>query len=66
MSDSDLTPEGRLLAATLVILVVMAGLAAADVASDLGEGATLGHVLVELGIVAVGLVGAGLRPACGP
>lgn len=42
----------------LVAFTAVALLAALDLASDLGEGATLGHVLAEGGLFVVGFVGA--------
>ena len=48
-----------MLVVTLVAFLATAALAAIDILSDLGEGATGGHVLIETGILAAGLVGAG-------
>jgi len=57
---SNITSEGRLLATITASFLVMALLAALDIGSDLREGTTSGHVLVEAGILLVGFVGAGL------
>lgn len=46
------------LAATFVAFAVIAVLAAIDVAMDLRAGGALGHVAVELGVVALGATGA--------
>lgn len=51
------TSEGRVLGGLLVALCLVTILAGVDVASDLQHGATLEHVLAELGVVIVGLVG---------
>jgi DNA-binding CsgD family transcriptional regulator len=58
LGGRNLTSEGRLFTATLVAFAVVALLAALDLASDLGEGTTIGHVLAEGGVFVVGLVGA--------
>ena len=58
MGRSDLTSEGRLLAAVLVAFVAVALLAALDVASDLRDGTTSGPVIAEGSIFLVGLIGA--------
>ncbi|MEZ4364084.1 MAG: LuxR C-terminal-related transcriptional regulator [Kofleriaceae bacterium] len=60
MSSPNLTSEGRRLTGVLVAFAVVALLAALDLASDLGEGTTLGHVLAEGGVFLVGLLGAAL------
>lgn len=60
MRDADVTSERPLLVATLVAFVSMAGLAAADLSSDLQEGTTAGHVTAEGAILVVGFLGAGL------
>lgn len=44
----------------LTAFAAMALLAAIDLASDLGEGTTIGHVLAEAGVLGVGMIGAGL------
>lgn len=44
----------------LVAFIAMALLAAFDLASDLGEGTTVGHLLAEGGVLLVGMLGAGL------
>jgi DNA-binding NarL/FixJ family response regulator len=58
LGRQNLTSEGRLLAGVLVAFAVVALLAAVDLASDLGEGTTVGHVLAEAGVFVVGLLGA--------
>lgn len=60
MSGPHTTSEGRLLTGVMVAFALVALLAALDLASDLGEGTTLGHVLAEGGVFLVGIVGAGL------
>ncbi|MFO0711154.1 MAG: LuxR C-terminal-related transcriptional regulator [Sandaracinus sp.] len=57
MRANELTSEGRLLTGVLVAFVLTASLAAWDLASDLGEGTTLTHLLAEGGVFLVGLVG---------
>ena len=56
----ELTSERRLLVGVLVAFTAVAVLAAVDLASDLREGTTVGHVLAEGGVVLVGLAGAAL------
>ena len=58
MDSQNLTSERRLLTGVLVASAAIALLAALDLASDLRQGTTVGHVLVEGGISAVGLLGA--------
>jgi DNA-binding CsgD family transcriptional regulator len=58
LGGPNLTSEGRLLTGVLVAFAVVALLAALDLASDLGEGTTVGHVLAEGGVFVVGLLGA--------
>lgn len=58
MARQDLTSEGKLLVGVFVAFVAVALLAALDVASDLSEGTTVGHVLAEGGVVFVGMLGA--------
>lgn len=58
MGRQNLTSEGRLLTGVLVAFAAVALLAALDLASDLAEGTTVGHVLAEGGVFAVGLLGA--------
>jgi DNA-binding CsgD family transcriptional regulator len=58
LGGQNLTSEGRLLTGVLVAFAVVALLAALDLASDLGEGTTVGHVLAEGGVFVVGLLGA--------
>jgi DNA-binding CsgD family transcriptional regulator len=55
---SELTSEGRVLAGVLVAFAAVAVLAALDVVSDLREGTDPGHVIVEVSMVLVGMVGA--------
>jgi DNA-binding CsgD family transcriptional regulator len=54
----ELTSEGKLLVGVLVAFVAVALLAALDLASDLREGTTVGHVVAEGGVFLVGLLGA--------
>ncbi len=54
----ELTSESKLLAPVLAGFAAVALLAALDVAADLRQGTTLGHVLVESAVLLVGLVGA--------
>lgn len=58
MSKEDFTSEKPLLGATVAAFIVMVGLAASDLVSDLREGTTVGHVLAEAGILLVGFIGA--------
>lgn len=58
MARHDLASEGRLLLGVLVAFVAVALLAAFDLASDLAEGTTVGHVVTEGGVFFVGLLGA--------
>ncbi len=58
MRRHELTSEGKLLVGVLVAFVAVALLAALDVAADLREGTTVGHVVAEGGVVLVGLLGA--------
>ncbi len=60
LNDSDLTSERRLLTLTLLAFLLMTCLAAVDLVSDLREGTTISHVLVEGAILLVGFLGAGL------
>lgn len=53
-----LTSEGRLLIGVIAAFAAVAVLAATDLATDLGEGTTLGHVVAEGSVVLVGLLGA--------
>ncbi len=57
MKDSNFIPEGKLLAGVLVAFLAVAVLAAIDIFSDLGEGTTLSHVVSEIGVLLVGLIG---------
>lgn len=59
MGRRELTSEGKLLVGVLVAFVAIALLAALDLASDLREGTTVGHVVAEGGVFFVGLLGAG-------
>jgi DNA-binding CsgD family transcriptional regulator len=54
----ELTSEGKLLVGVLVAFVAIALLAALDLASDLSEGTTVGHVVAEGGVFVVGMLGA--------
>jgi DNA-binding CsgD family transcriptional regulator len=58
LGAQNLTSEGRLLTGVLVAFAMVALLAALDLASDLGEGTTVGHVLAEGAVFVVGLLGA--------
>lgn len=58
MGSEQLTSDGRLLGGVVVAFAATAVLAGLDLASDLGEGTTVGHVLAEGGVVLVGLAGA--------
>ena len=58
MGRHELTSEGKLLVGVLVAFVAVALLAALDLASDLREGTTIGHVVAEGGVFLVGMVGA--------
>lgn len=53
----DLTSEGRLLAGVLVAFLAVALLAGLDLATDLREGTTAGHVVAEGGVILVGMLG---------
>lgn len=57
MQDDNFTSEGRVLGGLLVAFFLVTVLAGVDVASDLRQGTTLEHVLAEVGVVVVGLVG---------
>jgi DNA-binding CsgD family transcriptional regulator len=57
LRDDGLTSEGRGFGVLLVAFVLVAVLAGVDVASDLAQGTALVHVLAEVGVVVVGLVG---------
>ncbi len=57
MRDDGFTSEGRLLGGLLAAFGLVTVLAGVDVASDLRHGTTLEHVLAEVGVVVVGLVG---------
>ena len=58
MGRHELTSEGQLLAGVLAAFVAVALLAALDLASDLREGTTVGHVAMEGGVFFVGMLGA--------
>lgn len=58
MGRHELTSEGKLLLGVLVAFVAVALLASLDLAFDLGEGATVGHVVAEGGVSLVGMLGA--------
>ncbi len=55
--QADPTHDRRLLSGLLAAFVAVAALATVDVASDLREGTTLRHVLFELVVIVVGLLG---------
>jgi len=57
LHDDDFTSEGRVLGGLLVAFFLVTALAGVDVASDLRQGTTLEHVLAEVGVVVVGLLG---------
>lgn len=59
MGRHELTSEGKLLVGVLVAFAAITLLAALDVASDLSEGTTIGHVVAEGGVFFVALLGAG-------
>lgn len=58
MGRHEFTSEGKLLVGVLVAFVAIALLAALDLASDLREGTTVGHVVAEGGVLFVGMLGA--------
>lgn len=58
LTRHDRTSEGKLLVGVLVAFVAVALLAALDLATDLREGTTVGHVVAEGGVLIVGMVGA--------
>lgn len=60
MGESDFTSGRPLLTLTLVAFLLMACLAAVDLASDLRAGTTAFHVVVEGTILLVGFLGAAL------
>ncbi len=60
MSDPDFTSERRLHMAILAAFALTACVAGLDLASDLRDGATLGHVLAEGTIAVIGFLGAAL------
>ncbi len=60
MNEPDFTSERPLLRLSLIAFTLMAGLAAADLLSDLREGTTISHVVVEGTILLVGFLGAAL------
>jgi DNA-binding CsgD family transcriptional regulator len=57
LGSPNLTSEGRHLKGVLVAFTAVALLAGLDLAADLSEGATIGHVLAEAGGFLVGLLG---------
>lgn len=59
MRDDDFTSEGRVLGGLLVAFFLVTAFSSVDAVSDLRHGTTLEHVLAELGVVVVGLVGSG-------
>ena len=60
MNEFDFTSERPLLTLTLVAFLLMACLAAIDLVSDLREGTTVSHVVVEGTILLIGFLGAAL------
>jgi DNA-binding CsgD family transcriptional regulator len=58
LEHGELTSEGKLLVGLLVAFVAVAFLAALDVAFDLREGTTAGHVVAEGSVFVVGTLGA--------
>jgi DNA-binding CsgD family transcriptional regulator len=60
LNEPDVTSERPLLTLTLIAFTLMAGLAAVDLVSDLREGTTISHVVVEGTILLVGFLGAAL------
>lgn len=60
MRSDFLTSERPLWGAILAAFALMAGLAAADLVADLGEGTTAAHLIAEGAILCLGFAGAGL------
>lgn len=60
LDSSDITSVGPRWVLLLAAFVLMAGLSAVDLASDLGEGTSLSHVAFEAAILLTGFVGATL------
>lgn len=60
MNEPAFTSERPLLTLTLIAFTLMAGLAAVDLVSDLREGTTISHVVVEGTILLLGFLGAAL------
>ena len=58
LRTDDYPSEGRLLLGVLLVLLLVASLAMADLVGDLREGTTVSHVLIEGAIVVAGLIGA--------
>jgi DNA-binding CsgD family transcriptional regulator len=58
LEQQQLTNGGRVWSILLGVFVIIAALAAADLVSDLEEGATMTHLAVEAGIFAIGFAGA--------
>ncbi len=63
MGRHELTSEGKLLVGVLLAFVAVSLLAALDLASDLRDGTTVGHVVAEGGVFLVGLLGATVMAA---
>lgn len=63
MKRADLTSERSLLVATFAAFVLMAGLAAVDLLTDLREGTTWRHVVAEGGILLLGFLGGAFAAA---
>lgn len=57
MSSNTFTSERRLLMGVLLAFIAVALFAAVDIAADLHEGAALGHVATEAGILLAALLG---------
>lgn len=58
MDDDEPTSDRRVLALSLAGFLAVALLIGVDVSADLAEGTTVGHVLMEVGVIGIGLVGA--------
>lgn len=58
MARTKLTSEGRVLAGFVLAFVVVVVLAATDLALDVSEGISLGHAVMEGGIIVLGAFGA--------
>jgi DNA-binding CsgD family transcriptional regulator len=58
LGSHELTSEGKLPVGVLVAFIAVALLAALDLAADLREGTTVGHIVVEGGVFLMGMIGA--------